>query len=286
MTLQELGEDALVKQLLAGLPSHESVRVGPGDDCAVVQVSAGTLLLKTDAMVEGVHFLRSTEPERIGRKALARAISDMGAMGGRPAHALITLMAPADLEVDFVLRMYAGLSQLASEYRVAIVGGETTRSPLIILNVALTGHASHPVLRSRGQVGDLLAVTGSLGGSIRGKHLDFTPRVREGTWLAEQGLVHAMMDLSDGLAKDLPRLAKASACGFAVDDSSLPLSESCSVEQAWSDGEDYELLFTCSQAQWEVLQTTWPEGFAPLHRIGHLTSQPIHSRPGGWDAFD
>ena len=206
--------------------------VGAGDDCAVIgrPRDARWQLLKTDAVVEGVHFLAAEDPQRVGWKALCRAISDIAAMGGVPAHALITLAAPPTTRVARVKALYAGLRKAARKYGVAIVGGETSRSPgPLFLNVALTGwvERQHCVLRSGGRPGDLLYVTGRLGGSLAGKHLDFQPRLEEARWLVSHFKPRAMMDLSDGLAADLPRLAAASHCGYVVDEERLPLNRGC-----------------------------------------------------------
>jgi thiamine-monophosphate kinase len=155
---------------------------------------------------------------------------------------------------------------------VEIVGGETARSPGgAFLSVALTGWVERGrcVLRSGGKAGDALYVTGRLGGSLAGKHFDFTPRLAEARWLTEHFRLHAMMDLSDGLGSDLPRLARASGCGFALGD--LPLSPGCSRENALADGEDYELLFALSPRHAARLELTWPFPKLPLTRIGALT---------------
>jgi thiamine-monophosphate kinase len=285
--LTDLGEDGLVARLVSLLPQGQDVVVGPGDDCAVVRRADGSLeLLKTDVVVEDVHFLRSAEPERIGRKALARAISDIAAMGGIPRHALVTLVLPSDLNVQFVERLYLGLTTVAQEFQVSVVGGETARGQKLILSVALTGDAPEkPILRSGGKVGDRIWVTGTLGGSIRGKHFDFTPRVAEAHWLVKHFPPTAMMDLSDGLAADLPRLAEASKVGWNVDDASLPRTPG---GDAWNDGEDYELLFTTTAQTEPQLTTTWASAFPhlPLTPIGWLTD-PTGDGPsrGGWDHF-
>lgn len=288
-TLREWGEDELVRRITEALPTDSSVITGPGDDCAVVRHEYGTLLLKTDAILEGVHFLPEAEPELIGRKALARAISDVGAMGGKPLHALITLVAPAQESGQRVLGIYRGLSSVAQQYGVSIVGGETARGPVLLLNVALTGYALQPVLRSTAGAGDAILVTGTLGGSIRGKHFSFTPRVAEGQWLAAQGYATAMMDLSDGLAKDLPRLATASGLDFEVDASSLPCTPGCTAAEAWGDGEDYELLFTCKAERWQALLAAWPAGFPQLTQLGFMRAagqgRTVVGQGGGWDHF-
>ena len=212
-TIRQTGEDALVARLLPLMPSNAFLVTGPGDDCAVTRSSGNRqLLLKTDCVVEGMHFLPGTDPELIGRKALARAVSDIAAMGGTPLHALVTLFVHADRPVSQVEGIYRGMGRLARQFGISIAGGESSGLPEdgLIISVALTGEVAEgkAVLRSTARAGDLLAVTGVLGGSFpTGHHLSFIPRVREGGVLAASGLATAMMDLSDGLGTDLPRLA-------------------------------------------------------------------------------
>jgi thiamine-monophosphate kinase len=219
-------EDRLLEKILIGLPVSDDLILGPGDDCAAVRMNGGVLLLKTDCIAEGVHFLREHDPARVGWKALCRPLRDIAAMGGEPRHALVTIFSPADLDPGYWVDFYRGIRKAARRFGVAIAGGEMSRQRSgIAVSVALTGVApgGRFVCRSGGRPGDLLFVTGCLGGSIAGHHLDFVPRLREGRWLAETARASAMMDLSDGLGSDLPRLARASGCGFEVDLSSLPL---------------------------------------------------------------
>ena len=291
LKLFDIGEDVLIRRLVAPLSRDPSVKVGPGDDCAVVETAGVSMLLKADAVVEDVHFLRQQSPALIGRKALARAVSDIGAMGGSPRHALVTLVLPSDLEVAFVEALYKGMSELADEFGVCIVGGETVRGNQIVISVALTGEVEKAVLRSTAQAGDAIFVTGHLGGSIRGRHLTFTPRVREGQWLAKHYPPTAMMDLSDGLAKDLPRIAEASGLEFVVLPGCLPCNPGCSEAEAWGDGEDYELVFTMADQKVEDLLRSWPEVFPTLAltRIGTMVNLGLGSVPNftptGWDHF-
>ena len=279
-TLAQLGEDAVVAELTRALPSRGDVRVGAGDDCAVLGAPRDVWwqLLKTDAVVEGVHFLPETEPARVGWKALGRAISDIAAMGGTPEHALVTLAVRSETTLAWVRGLYAGLRKVARAYGVAIVGGETSRSPgTAFINIALTGRVERErcVLRSGGRADDALFVTGRLGGSLAGKHLDFKPRVAESRWLGQNFRPRAMMDLSDGLATDLPRLARASGCGFELWEDRVPCTTGCTVKQALGDGEDFELLFAVSPQQAEPLAAAWRRKFPrlPLTQIGKLTAE-------------
>jgi thiamine-monophosphate kinase len=155
--------------------------------------------------------------------------------------------------------------------------------------MSLTGYAARPVLRSTAAAGDVILVTGALGGSIHGHHFDFIPRVEQGCWLAARGYASAMMDLSDGLAKDLLRLACASQLSYRVDAEALPCQPHCTPEQAWSDGEDYELLFTCPADLLPALEEAWPVGFPVLTKVGQMlpvTEPPqVALRGVGWDHF-
>jgi len=280
MKLAQLGEDRLIVKLTRRLAIGDGVLVGPGDDCAVLGArrAARWQLLKADAVVEGVHFLSNDDPRRVGWKALCRAISDVAAMGGVPQHALITLAVSSDVEVAWVEALYAGLQRAARKFGVSIVGGETSGSPgPLFVNVTITGWVERErcVLRSGGRPGDVLFVTGRLGGSRAGKHLDFTPRLAEARWLVAHFKPHAMMDVSDGLAADLPRLAKASDCGFTLDEARVPITRRCTLAQALGDGEDFELLFSVAAKDAARLEAKWRRAFPrlPLTRIGFLNSQ-------------
>lgn len=293
MKLRDLNEDKFLETLLAELPEGKNTLVGPGDDCAVVQAPGAReyLLLKTDCIVEGVHYLPEHEPARVGWKALCRPLSDIAAMGGEPLHALITVLTPTDTSVAYWKGVYRGLTKAAETYGVSIVGGETSRARYSSISVALVGRVEprRLVKRSGGRPGDKLFVTGTLGGSIAKKHLDFTPRLAEGRWLSANNYPSAMMDLSDGVATDLPRLAAASGCGFQLDAESLPRSRGCSTEQALADGEDYELLFSVPARLADRMCRIWPDAFprVKLTEIGSFTEPGTSSSalPLGFDHF-
>lgn len=276
VTLADLGEDAFLRHLLRqGAAQGKRGFVGPGDDCAVIPYGQQVLLLKTDAVVEGVHFDKSLPPSAVGRKALNRAISDMAAMGGRPENALVTVFSPSDTSASYWEAVYRGIFRAARAAGVSLVGGELSSAPVCALSVALTGSARRGeiALRSGGRPGHVLYVTGRLGGSIRRKHWAFTPRLAEGQWLAQNHLVSAMMDLSDGLAADLPRLARSSGCGFSLNH--VPCSRGISLREALCDGEDYELLFSVPPRLAARLETGWHKKFPRLllTRIGTLHSR-------------
>jgi thiamine-monophosphate kinase len=278
--LRELGEDKLLAQVFPRLSRNARVVIGAGDDCAVVKFHGAKdwLLLKTDCVVEEIHFARETSARAIGWKAMMRALSDFAAMSGIPEFALITLAIAGNKKASWVDELYRGFNRAAARFDVAIVGGETSETvgpTVIVVSVAGGVERDRCVLRSGGKANDDLFVTGKLGGSIRGRHLNFFPRIDEARWLTANFKVHAMMDLSDGLGTDLPRLAGASKLGFAIDERALPLSRGCTIQQAISGGEDYELLFAVSARERKRLQKRWQKKFPglPLTRIGRLNQK-------------
>jgi thiamine-monophosphate kinase len=294
--LSDIGEDALIERLVQLVPHSPSASGGPGDDCAVIDPGAefSTLqLLKTDALVERVHYLPDAPARAVGWKSVARVISDFAAMGGKPEHFLVTLALPKSTAVGWIEDVYRGIGDCLEKFGGLLAGGETSSVPdgsAAVISIAATGSVlrEHLVLRSTAKLGETLFVTGNLGGSIRGKHLDFTPRLAEAAWLVEHFKPTAMMDLSDGLGKDLPRLAEASDCGFLIDEAALPLSENCSAAQAIGDGEDFELLFAIDAGKADELVKQWRGKFpaTPLTAIGRMTATGEGaSLNGGWDHF-
>jgi thiamine-monophosphate kinase len=286
-------EFELIARLTRGLPTNPLVAVGSGDDCAVLDLGLPDefVLFKTDAVVEGVHFEPATEPHRIGHKALARCLSDIAAMAGRPACALVTLGLPAGSDVLRLEAVYAGLSKLAQQHRVAVAGGETTLSPdRMFLSVSLLGMVDRRrcILRSGAKAGDAIFVTGQLGGSRAGRHLDFEPRLAEAQWLAENFSLHSMIDLSDGLAGDLRHILRASNVGAELLKTAIPVSRAAKLRTvgesatkppllaALTDGEDFELLFTVGRRDAVPLLDAWKERFPDLLLtcIGRITAEP------------
>jgi thiamine-monophosphate kinase len=276
-----MNEFDLIARLTKSLPTNESVVAGAGDDCAVLDlgVPEKLILFKTDAVVEGIHFTRETPPENIGRKALARCLSDIAAMAGTPTAALVTIGLPKDFDADFVARIYAGLNALAEKYGVAIVGGETTTNPeRILISISLLGTVPRGkmILRNGAKVGDAIFVTGELGGSLAEKHLSFEPRLEEARWLAEHFRLHALMDLSDGLGGDLHHILNASKVGAQLLKSAVPISRAAKLRArensaakppfiaALTDGEDFELLFTIASKDAVKLLDAWKKDFPKL----------------------
>src|SRR6266436_4929422 len=280
MKLREIGEDQLLGQLLPDLPLAKAVVRGWGDDCAVVETRdrRSFLVLKTDCVVAGVHFLATANALDVGWKAMMRPLSDFAATSAVPQFALITLIAPEQTNVEWVERLYRGLGRAAKRLKVSIVGGEMSGTPgPVAISVSVAGFVERDRCASRrgGKVGDDLFVTGRLGGALKQKHLQFVPRIVESRWLTKNFSLHAMMDLSDGLGTDLPRLARASKVGFKIDMENLPLTRGAKINDAFSEGEDYELLFAISPRDRSRLQQRWAKKFPdlPLTRIGSLNRQ-------------
>lgn len=227
-----------------GGPKAEGVLVDSGDDCAYVKVGGGAALFKVDSVIDGVHFrLGRATPEQAGHKAIARALSDIAAMGGRPTFAVVALALPQRGSERLARRVFRGMDRTARRHKVRVVGGDVARHRgKLSISVSLLGEMKgvRPVLRAGARPGDRLFVTGPLGGSIRGRHLTFEPRLKEGRSFARRRGVHAMIDISDGLVRDLDHICRASGVGADLED--IPVARGASLNGALYDGEDYELL--------------------------------------------
>jgi thiamine-monophosphate kinase len=295
------------RQLASPLLGSE-VLVGPGDDAAVVTApSNGLLLLTCDMMVEGVHFRRDwTTPWQIGWKAMVQNLSDIAAMGGEPTHAVTSVSAPGDLTEEAIEEIARGLIDAAERYGASLVGGDLVGSPgPLVIDVALTGHIEEDLLllRRGAQAGDAVLVTGTLGAAAAGleahrhgltddpalpralrAHHEPRPRLAEGRAIAATRRATAMMDLSDGLAQDVPRLCAASQVGARLRASSIPVDESCvhlagrldldALGLAAAGGEDYELLFTCPlDAVGDIAKSVEDAAHAQVSVIGEIVGE-------------
>ena len=286
--MKHIGEEALIRRLTKRVPGRADVVAGIGDDCAVVRTGRGVafdILLKSDPVIEGIHFTDRAKASDVGWKALGRVLSDIAAMGGEPLWILVDLVAPASIPVSRLEGLYRGLSRLARRHGVAVVGGDTSRGRTLELHVFAVGRVARgkSVLRSGASPGDVLYVTGLLGGSGLGRHLRFEPRVAEGQWLAEEGWATAMMDLSDGLATDLRRMMAASGTGAVIEAIRVPIaaaarrmkSRGSPLDHALSDGEDFELLFTIPCRKADEFEAAWRKRFhLRCTRIGEMTKKP------------
>ncbi len=282
--MPDRNELALIDWIRQRAASAPSLQLGIGDDCAVWQPSGSPLLFTTDVLMEDVDFrVAETTPQLIGRKAMAVNLSDIAAMAGRPLAALVGVALPKSRGFEFAKQLHEGMQSLAAEFDVVIIGGDTNiwDGPLVI-SVTLIGEATErgPVRRPGAKPGDWLFVTGPLGGSILGHHLTFTPRVREALELHRLVDLHAMIDLSDGLAADLHHLLDESSVGATLIENAIPISDAArrlrddrsALDHALSDGEDFELLFAVSADDGRKLISR-TDVTSPIH-IGQIESQP------------
>ncbi|HEY5621029.1 MAG TPA: thiamine-phosphate kinase [Pontiella sp.] len=276
-TLGDIGEHEAIRRLTAMLPGHPDLATGPGDDCAVVRLPSGAVdqVITTDPLIEGIHFLSNEIPERIGNKAAGRVLSDMAAMGASPMWLLVNVVAPSGQDAACLERIYAGMNRLCSRFGAAIIGGDLAQGPQLELHVFGIGQlpAGTALLRSGARPGDRIFVTGPLGGSLSGRHLDFIPRVEEGLFLRESGLAHALIDLSDGIATDLRHIMDQSGVGAVLEIDRIP--KTGTLAEALHDGEDFELLGTVSSENAAVLCDQWMKRFGQsLALIGTVTDEP------------
>ncbi|MCR9199344.1 MAG: thiamine-phosphate kinase [Planctomycetaceae bacterium] len=291
-----------LRTLQHDFPAAPPVVTGIGDDGAVIDATdESRQVVVADMLLDGTHFdLTKAAPEQIGRKALAVNLSDLAAMGCRPVAAFVCLALPRSLAGDFLSRLYHGLSSLAEQFDCSLAGGDTNswQGPFAI-SVTVTGvpFGDRIPLRSEARVGDMICVTGPLGGSLpSGRHLTFTPQLAVSEQLLEQYDVRAMMDISDGLSVDLARMMEASGTSAVLRADDVPvhpdvdqrLPRDQQMRHALHDGEDFELLLTLPQRPDHL-----PDGVS-LIPIGEVTaggtairlqhadgsSEPL--RPEGW----
>jgi thiamine-monophosphate kinase len=316
-------EDALVRKIYRGWRAAEGlgIRLGAGDDAALWQPGKGhEAILTSDWFLEGTHFLREKHPpDAVGWKCLARAASDIAAMGGTPRCFLLNLALPAECTGKWLSGFLGGLHRAGRFLRCTLAGGDTTRQERILINVTVIGEvaAGRAVLRSGARDGDLLFVSGRLGeaelglrllrknrGKMRAtnaavrKHLYPEPRIGLGSWLAQGRLVSAMMDISDGLSTDLARLCAASGVGATIVEKALPIAHGIAhaeaVRLALHGGDDYELLFTAGPRQAKTLREDFRA--LPVSCIGQIVRREEvlvlkedgkrkRLLAGGWDPF-
>ncbi len=295
MLPEKSSEFSLIDSFRLQLHAMSGVESGIGDDAAVVEWGSRCGLLAADMLLDGVHFETSSQsPVAIGRKALAVNLSDVAAMAGVPRFALVSLALPRSASADFAAGIFEGLKSIADEFNTAIVGGDTTSwdGPFAI-NVAIVGDVvgDRAVTRSGAKPGDWLFVTGELGGSLLGRHLTFTPRVREAGILHRAVDLHAMIDVSDGLVADLYHVLEESAAGAILHEAAIPVSDAARqvvddrspLEHALGDGEDFELLFAVSPGDGAKLVSENPIGIRLSH-IGEVTvEQPCVLRMAAGD---
>lgn len=292
--MTEFGFISSIAKAFAALPSNGFE--GIGDDCAVYPIGGGeSLLFTADMLNEGVHFLRHTaSPAEIGAKSLMVNLSDVAAMGGRPVATLLSLALPADADEAWAAEFMRGYREVSARFGVALVGGDTTRSQSgVVVNVTAIGRAadSHIKRRRDARAGDVVVAGDVLGESAEGLHDILAGRlttraahthrnpqaqIREGEWLGEQACVHAMMDISDGIASDLVHILNASALGAEVETTQVPTATT--LDNALCGGEDYKLLFTVAKDEVADLCARFKEKFGyPIYPIGRLTADHVGS---------
>jgi thiamine-monophosphate kinase len=268
-------ENTFVEWLRLNIKTSPCASISIGDDAALLHCQRLESLVATDMLLENIHFkIYDTPPQLIGRKAIAVNFSDIAAMGGTPTSVFISLAVPKHLDSSWIESLMLGAQELCTEFNCGIDGGDTNSwdGPLVI-NVTVTGtpHYSGIVRRLGAKPGDVVMVSGNcLGGSYAsGRHLTFTPRIREAQWLLDHFTIHSMMDLSDGLATDARRLAKASNKKLIFEASQIA-DDGLGLRHAFCDGEDFELLFTCDEATATMIEAnaSWPCGF---RRIGSVS---------------
>jgi len=276
-----MNEIKLLEKVLPGLQQDKSVFLGPGDDCAALDLGTGDLLLvAVDQLISSVHYDRSTSTAgAAGAKLLKRNLSDIAAMGGKANWALLALATNTD-DDEYLLDFYKGLRECTEKFKISLCGGDFSSLPKgesgEVASLTILGTVERDLMccRSGAQVGDLVFVTGALGNSYEsGRHLTFEPRLAEGRFLAENDYANAMIDISDGLLLDAQRLAKASNVGLMLDLENIPVNIDAALEQALGDGEDYELLFCVPADKAGILQEEWPFETA-LTSIGKIKENP------------
>lgn len=237
--------------------------VGIGDDCAVIKVGSQKLLLKSDLFVEGVHFNRKKiNFENIGKRAVARVLSDFAACGGEPKFIGLSLGVPRGLDKRYLKQILNGILKLSKQYKFSLVGGDTSSSEQLILDVWGVGSCKKPILRSGAKVGDYIFITGKLG--KRPFNEPFTPRIKESQYLVKNFKVNSMIDISDGFILDLYQVLKLSKRGAILDKKNIPFTKG---EEDLYRGEDYELIFTIDKIEIEKKLNSLKKKFYCVGRI-------------------
>lgn len=271
MQINKIGEFGLIERFRRRIKTGRSVIVGSGDDCAVLDFNKHSFQLFTcDMLVAGVDFLAKEDLRLVGRKAVAVSISDIASCGGLPRHCLVSLGIPVKTCVESLDKLFNGMYEMAKKYKINIVGGDISRAKQLVIDVSMLGEVEkrNLVLRKGAREGDIIFVSGALGGSISGKHLRFSPRLKEARFLVNNFRVNSMIDISDGLAQDLYHILKINKVGAILFEPEIPLSkEAAGLNDALFSGEDFELLFTMSVKEAKRLLNRKAFNFKPIGEI-------------------
>jgi thiamine-monophosphate kinase len=276
-------EDAFLKALFKRLPSPSGkLVIPPGDDCAGYALKGGKILLvAVDQIVEKRHYLAegpdAATPEQVGRKLLARNLSDIAAMGGKPLFCLVAASIGAGHDERWLNRFFNGILKLGKKYGVSLIGGDLATAPQdTVASLTIIGEVgtANVCRRSGARTGDLLFATGKFGRSFQtGHHLSFEPRLKQGQWLARNRFARAMIDVSDGLLIDAWRLCLASGVGLRLDTAAiLRRTAATTMDEALNDGEDHELLFAVPKTKAKDILETWPFARVAVTKIGEFFS--------------
>jgi len=275
MKLKDLGEFNFIDRINKAIKVSGRVVKGIGDDAAVLKYTKDKyLLFTTDMLIEGRHFYKGADPELVGKKSLSCNISDIAAMGGVPKFAVVSMGIPGSLDLKYADALYKGIRKAAVRFKVDLVGGDTVGSKNIVINIALIGEVEKEnlALRSTARESDIIFVTGNIGGSIKGRHLDFIPRLKEARFLVKNFKINSMIDVSDGLLADLRHILEKSDKGAVIHEKAVPVSKNAAdFNSAVRDGEDFELIFTLSARQVDRLEKIWPFK-TKISRIGTINS--------------
>jgi thiamine-monophosphate kinase len=283
-------ESEFIAWLRRQVPPHPQLDLGPGDDAAIIRLSAGgQVVVTSDLLTDGVDFvLAQCDPRRVGRKAVAVNLSDLAAMASQPLALIVSLALPRRGAADLARHLFQGILDMAARYDVAVAGGDTNVwDEGLVISVTALGEVTPkgPLRRDGARPGDQVLVTGRFGGSILGKHFDFEPRVKEALMLHRAYPLHAGIDVSDGLSLDLARMAGASRCGAAIALEAVPIDPAAitlaasrpdgpsALHHALTDGEDFELILSVPDEAAERILRRQPLD-VPVTRIGHMVQQP------------
>jgi len=301
------GEDEITRYFAGRRAlSKKDFPIGIGDDMAEVRLGDSSVLITTDMLLDGVHFdLSQHSLEQVGYKAMAVSLSDCAAMATIPLAAVVAVALPVGFGQERLKQLHEGVVTAGDKFGCSLIGGDITRwsaQGRLAINVAMLSRptAKGPIKRSGARVGDVVCVTGALGGSRFGRHLSFEPRVKEALRITEIVEPSSMIDISDGLSSDLNRICTSSGVGAMVRADLIPISEPArktddSLASALNDGEDFELLFTVSASEWKRLKDDW-HGKTEITQIGEITDtgkmqieyadgRVENLQPAGYDHF-